>query len=574
MRRVVQAAVLALFVALVLAARPGAGAPSAALGAFFWFDPLVLVATALAAHAVPALLLLSLVTVVVTALLGRVFCGWLCPLGTIHAAAGRMADWLARRLRRRDHASAWQKSKYYILAAMLIMAALGGHWVAVWDPLVLLYRTTAVVLWPATQWAVEEGSTAVYQSDDKDDWIRPAKLTEPAYRFLRDRVFVTAQQAYVGTGAIALVFVAMVAANAWRRRFWCRYLCPLGALLGLCAIRPLLRRETFEQDEPDRRGDKLPSGAAEGSTDATAAKAATAATAADSQLGAKPCNRCDLCAATCHGAASSGPGSGWKPAECFVCLNCSASCGRGAMQFRLVWPWRRRPPVERAGLSRRGLLASAVGGVAALGLLRSNPQSRGKRFHAALLRPPGARPEREFLQRCTACGMCMKICPTGGLQPTWGEAGLEGLWTPRLVPRIGYCQYSCNLCGQVCPTEAIQPLPLEEKQGTKIGLAAFDTTRCIPYAYGRFCGVCEEHCPIPDKAIYYIEVERIDREGNRSMLKQPRVDPDKCIGCGICEFVCVFRDQPAIRVFSGNESRHPNTNQPILPGGDGFDPYG
>ena len=176
--------------------------------------------------------------------------------------------------------------------------------------------------------------------------------------------------------------------------------------------------------------------------------------------------------------------------------------------------------------------------------------------------------------RCTACGMCMKICPTGGLQPTWGEAGLEGLWTPHLVPRIGYCQYSCNLCGQVCPTEAIRSLPLEEKQATKIGLAAFDTTRCIPYAYGRFCGVCEEHCPIPDKAIYYVEVERIDRDGNRSTLKQPRVDPDKCIGCGICEFVCVFRDRPAIRVFSGNESRHPNTNQPILPGGDGFDPYG
>ena len=93
----------------------------------------------------------------------------------------------------------------------------------------------------------------------------------------------------------------------------------------------------------------------------------------------------------------------------------------------------------------------------------------------------------------------MKMCPTGGLQPCWAEAGLEGLWTPRLAPQIGYCDYACNLCGQVCPTEAIVPLSIAEKQQVHIGLAAFDTTRCIPYAYGRDCMVCEEHCPIPDQ---------------------------------------------------------------------------
>lgn len=161
----------------------------------------------------------------------------------------------------------------------------------------------------------------------------------------------------------------------------------------------------------------------------------------------------------------------------------------------------------------------------------------------------------------------MKICPTGGLQPAVSEAGVEGLWTPKLVPRIGYCDYSCNLCGQVCPTEAIQPLTVEAKQQVKIGLACFDTTRCIPYAFGRDCMVCEEHCPIPDKAIYFLEVEIRDRNGERKTIKQPRVDADLCIGCGICENVCVFRDRPAIRVSSANETRHP-ANQPILPGED------
>ena len=167
----------------------------------------------------------------------------------------------------------------------------------------------------------------------------------------------------------------------------------------------------------------------------------------------------------------------------------------------------------------------------------------------------------------------MKICPTGALQPALWEAGLEGLWTPHVVHCIGECDYNCNACGLVCPTEAIQPLGLEEKQHTRIGLAAFDITRCIPHAYGRECMVCEEHCPIPDKAIYCVEVEIELRTGARQRIKQPHVDPAKCIGCGICERVCPYKDQPAIRVSSANESRHPE-NQPILPEGDEASPYG
>ncbi len=213
------------------------------------------------------------------------------------------------------------------------------------------------------------------------------------------------------------------------------------------------------------------------------------------------------------------------------------------------------------------MLGAAVGGLLTLGLMRITPQSRGTTFHPFLLRPPGARPEPEFLKRCTACGLCMKACPTGGLQPAWGEAGLEGLWTPRLVPKIGYCDYDCNLCSQVCPTGAIEPLGIEEKKQVRIGLASFDIARCIPYAYGRDCMVCEEHCPIPTKAIYFTEVEVPDRKGGKLTVKQPRVDPNLCTGCGICEKVCPYKDQAAVRVFSANESRNPD-NQPILPGDD------
>jgi polyferredoxin/formate hydrogenlyase subunit 6/NADH:ubiquinone oxidoreductase subunit I len=531
-RRTVQLVFLLLFLGLVVAARPGPdAAPSPFLKSFFLADPLILVATALSAHAVPAAALWSLGVVAVTVVLGRVFCGWVCPLGTLHAIAGRL---LRRRSGRKrpDHWSRWQLAKYYLLVALLVMAVFGVHWVCVLDPLVLLYRSTTAALFPAAQWAIEEGSTAIYQADPGIGPLRVTAVTEPVYGFFRDHVFVVPKQAFLGGGLILAIFIGTLLLNAYRRRFWCRYLCPLGALLGLLSWRPMLRRVVEKET----------------------------------------CNECGLCGMACHGAAAKVPGDQWKPSECLGCLSCTEACPRDGLRFRLTWPWRRRQRPEGVDLSRRATLGAALGGLIALPLVRMSPQARGRTYHPRLIRPPGSRAEREFLERCTACGLCMKVCPTGGLQPALAEAGLEGLWTPRLVPQIGYCEYGCNLCGQVCPTEAIQALSVEAKQQVKIGVAAFDTTRCIPYAYGRDCMVCEEHCPVPDKAIYFLEVEIEDRDGNPTTVKQPHVDPDLCIGCGVCENKCPYRDRPAIRVSSANETRNPD-NQPILPGLPWDSPY-
>jgi polyferredoxin len=534
-RRAVQIAFLLLFGGLLLAARrPVEGDVSPLVGVFFHFDPLILIATWLAAHALYAGAFWALATILLTVVAGRVFCGWICPLGTLHAAAGRLLLWVWPRRAAPQQWSRWQLAKYLLLIGFLAMAVFGAHWGCVFDPLVLLYRTAATALLPASQWAVEAGTTAVFQADPG---IGPARLTaatEPAYAFLRDHVFVAPKQAFLGGSLILGLFAITLLANRYRPRFWCRYLCPLGALLGLFAWRPWLRRRVREED----------------------------------------CNGCGLCLAPCHGAAATvapsgaparrGAPQGWLASECFGCMSCTEACRRDAVGFGWTLAGRGEQPVESIDLSKRAVLGAAVGGVASLGLFHISPQSRGRTFHPQLIRPPGARPEPEFLARCTSCGLCMKVCPTGGLQPALFEAGLEGLWTPRLTPRIGYCDYNCTACGQVCPTEAIVRLDLEEKHKVRIGLAAFDTTRCIPYAYGRDCMVCEEHCPIPDKAIYAVEVEVPDRSGGKKIVKQPRVDPDKCIGCGVCENVCPFKDSPGIHVYSANESRHPG-NQPILP---------
>jgi Pyruvate/2-oxoacid:ferredoxin oxidoreductase delta subunit len=152
----------------------------------------------------------------------------------------------------------------------------------------------------------------------------------------------------------------------------------------------------------------------------------------------------------------------------------------------------------------------------------------------------------------------MKICPTNAIHPAAWEAGLEGGWSPVMKMTIGYCEYECTLCSQVCPTGAIRPLEMAAKQAIRIGLAYIDRNRCLPYAYARACIVCEEHCPTPKKAIWLQEVEVAGPGGERVTVAQPHVDPDLCIGCGICTNKCVIRGDPAVLVSSVGETRNPD----------------
>jgi ferredoxin len=170
-----------------------------------------------------------------------------------------------------------------------------------------------------------------------------------------------------------------------------------------------------------------------------------------------------------------------------------------------------------------------------------------RRDHPRLIRPPGAQ-ENNLLAKCIRCGECSRACPTSAIQPAIAEAGLEGLWTPVLIPRIGYCDYSCSACGQVCPVQAIPPLSLLEKRQHVIGKAYIDRNRCIPWADEQPCGVCEEMCPVPDKAIELEELEVRDAEGGLLTVQRPHVVRERCIGCGICEYQCPLSGPAAIRV--------------------------
>jgi Pyruvate/2-oxoacid:ferredoxin oxidoreductase delta subunit len=227
-----------------------------------------------------------------------------------------------------------------------------------------------------------------------------------------------------------------------------------------------------------------------------------------------------------------------------MCLDCLVACpaseamrfGRGA-----PGPWHTYDP------GRRAFVGAAAAGVAATLLLASDV--RAALPSSGLLRPPGSQDEDRFLSLSLRCTECMKVCPTSGLQPAHLEGGLQALWTPVLVPRLGYCDYGCNACGQTCPSGAIPELALAEKRVQVIGVAVIDRDRCLPWAQDTPCIVCQEMCPVPDKAIVLDEGRYVPSpSGGEDWVVRPTVVVDRCIGCGICETKCPVAGTSAIVV--------------------------
>ncbi|NOZ63544.1 MAG: 4Fe-4S binding protein [Caldiserica bacterium] len=177
--------------------------------------------------------------------------------------------------------------------------------------------------------------------------------------------------------------------------------------------------------------------------------------------------------------------------------------------------------------SRRRFIFSFAGGVILV------PLSRLRGENPYLLRPPGARPEKEFVAYCIRCGECMKVCLSKTLHPSLLEGGLEGLWTPHPVFRIAPCQL-CFSCGKVCPSGAIKRVSSVSE--VKIGTATINRKRCIAWKGEALCLICMEYCPV--QAIWA-------DEKNRPYV----VGGNVCIGCGQCENHCPVEGAAAIRVF-------------------------
>ncbi len=494
-RRLTQLFFLLLFLILFLQATyHGEDRLSWPVDLFFRFDPLILVEHGLATGTIVPRLLLSLLFVGLTLVVGRFFCGWVCPLGTT-------LDGCRRLLRRSqpDGATVFKlrRVKYYLLFFLLGAALFQVKLAGLFDPLSLLFRTVATVLYPALSYGLEESFAKAYELGPPLTYV-----SEPVYGYLKDTILPFRKPVFLLPSLTLILFVTIIVLERVAPRFWCRTLCPLGALYGLLARFAWLRKRPM-----------------------------------------KLCPDCGDCQPVCKmGAIHAQEVPRHQSAECILCLDCQEHCPHQRVAFRFGGQ-DRRPGLD---LGRRQVITAAAAGVVAVPFLRLG--SLVHRPDEFLIRPPGVESEAAFLSQCIRCGLCLKVCPTGGLQPLGWEQGLDGLYTSRLVPRLGYCEYNCTLCSQVCPTGAIPPLQLEVKQASPLGTAFINRSRCIPYTEGRDCLVCEEHCPTAPKAIAYYHAEVADLHGKKVMVKLPVVDPDQCIGCGICENKCPVGGDAAIRV--------------------------
>jgi MauM/NapG family ferredoxin protein len=470
---------------------------------FLRLNPLVAIGTMLASRNFSLTLITSftfaIVLVFLTLLLGRFFCGWVCPLGTTLDISDRIFFKRFKRPKIKYNVKL-RNIKYYILIGFLVSAVFSLQIIWLMEPISIVTRSYGIILYPYFSYVTRSTFDTLYRVKGVNI------ISERVYSLFRNYLLPLEQPTTRMLLLFFSVFAVIVLLSILQRRFWCRNLCPLGGLLGL-----LSTRLSFWRRRVNNR-----------------------------------CVECGACRRSCGvSAISENPRFYW-PQECTECMTCVSVCPVNAISFGLKQPFFDLPATTGLDISRRSFVKSAVVGLMAVPLLKINYSKRN--MDESVIRPPGSLPEEQFLDKCIRCGECMKVCPTNGLQPAFMEAGVEGIGTPMLVPRVGYCEYTCTSCLKICPTDAILKLLEDEKKKIKIGTARIDTTRCIPYSEYENCLVCEEQCPVPTKAIKFEIKDIITFKGDVRRLKFPVVLKDKCIGCGICENKCPVKPKAAILV--------------------------
>jgi MauM/NapG family ferredoxin protein len=368
-----------------------------------------------------------------------------------------------------------------VLILFIAAALVGSSLVYLLDPISLLTRTYAFALLPPFVGLVNILLDAFRPVAEAMRWMSIATLsyTQPVF--------------YMSLITF-LIFAGIIALGRLASRFWCRYLCPLGALLSL--VSPLGRwRRTVGPE----------------------------------------CSACGLCQDACPMGAAIDE-SGTRLAECIQCRTCVAECPQDVIAFPASPHLLPVGETSRPDLSRRGFLYSMAGGVG-LGFAVQQSPFTPLQNKAQLVRPPGALPENDFLTTCIRCGECMKSCLTNTLQPSLWEGGLAGLWTPKLDLRFAACEQECNVCGKVCPTQAIRSLGLEEKTHAKLGTAVLRKEMCLVWAQDKLCLICDEICPYD--AIVFRTIDG---------YRRPFVVASRCNGCGYCEQRCPVEGESAIVV--------------------------
>ena len=442
---------------------------------------------------------------ILTLLFGRVYCSSICPLGTLQDLFSRFSNRFIIKRKRYKYSRPRNVLRYGILVCTVLVFVFGSALlVSLLDPYssfgrVFTYMAKPVLTGINNSLSTLFGKWGYYG-------IYPVDL--PSIR--------------VEVLAVSFAFLGLLGWLSFTRgRLYCNTVCPVGSILGLVSRVSLFR---ISLDE-------------------------------------KKCNQCGGCSAVCKSECIDIKNKEVDFTRCVACYNCLTSCPENGVKYSLVRPVKPSDSKKETivNTDKRNFLFASLAiflgvyarKVSAVDLVNSQATTipEDKNFPVS---PPGSLSLEGFNGSCTACTLCVSICPTHVLQPSFLEYGIAGMLQPRMDYHSGFCNFDCTRCGEICPTGAILPLTLEQKHVAQIGVAKFIKESCIVYTDGTDCGACSEHCPT--KAVNMIPYE----DG----LFLPEVTEDICVGCGACEYACPTVPYRAIYI-DGNPS-HLTASKPDI----------
>ncbi len=426
------------------------------------------------------------VVILLTSLIGRFYCSSICPLGILQDAFSYCAKRISNKKRFFKYSPSYTKTRYVFLVLAILGILLGiSVFTILLDPYSNAGRVFSYVFKPII---------VLF-----NNVIASAMQEHGNFTF---KIIETTNSSQLTIVYSFILFFVVGYFSFKRGRIICNTVCPVGTLLGMFSKKALLRV----------------------------------------QLDKDSCTKCGRCAGICKGECIDIKTQSIDYSRCVVCFDCLEVCNDNAIDFKLNKSKNKISRYENDNkLNRRSAISTLIALSASTSILANKAyenvignkiDSKGE-YTLSLKKnpvsPPGSKDIERFNRLCTACGLCISVCPTNVLQPAIKEYGIFGLMQPHMdYVKAGFCNYDCNRCGNVCPTGAILPLSIEEKKLTQLGKAVFVQNNCVVYRDETACGACSEHCP----------TKAVDMVPYKNGLVIPEVNQDICIGCGACEHPC------------------------------------
>jgi ferredoxin-type protein NapF len=335
-----------------------------------------------------------------------------------------------------------------------------------------------------------------------------------SFTFYRMEIWISSVTVFIIT-IINLLIIAFLAIK--KGGFYCNILCPVGTFLGL-----------VNKISPFKMSKKIAS---------------------------EKCVKCNICERKCMSNCIDLNTQNIEEEFCLNCYACLKVCPTDAIN--LSFNKQNKPTNEKPDDSRRSfiskisLLALAIFSTQKIsaydfdGGLAPIEKKLAPRRHTRIT-PPGSISHRHFDKYCTACQLCISVCPNNVLRPS---TNLKNFMQPVVSYEKGYCRPECVNCSQVCPTGAIREITREEKAALQIGYAIFNSENCVMVTQSVNCDRCSTKCPTG--AITLIE----QTASNGNVYKLPTIEKERCIGCGACEQLCPARPFSAIFVNGVDRQR-------------------